>query len=64
MKDIDFAHRAILIRKGKGFKDRVVMLPQSLEAPLKAQLENARAIWPQDVTTDKAGVLMPYALER
>ena len=35
VKDIDFARREILIREGKGFKDRVTMLPDSLEAPFR-----------------------------
>ena len=43
-------------------KDRVVMLPQSLVAPLKTQLANARAYWSQDVAADKAGVFIPHAL--
>ena len=42
--DVDFDHRAIVIRKGKGFKDRVVMLPESLTKALRQQITNARAI--------------------
>jgi len=38
VKDIDFGHRAFIIREAKGFKDRVVMLPQSLSEPLSKQL--------------------------
>jgi integron integrase len=64
VKDVDFDHRAIVIREGKGFKDRVVMLPETLIAPLKQQIANARAIWSQDVASDKAGVFMPHALSR
>jgi integrase len=37
VKDIDFAHRAIFVREGKGFKDRVVMLPDALIPSLRAQ---------------------------
>lgn len=37
VKDIDFSHRAVIVRKGKGGKDRVLMLPQSLEPGLRAQ---------------------------
>lgn len=43
VKDVDFDHRAIVIREGKGFKDRVVMLPELLVAPLKQQMRHARA---------------------
>jgi integron integrase len=64
VKDVDFDHRAIIIREGKGFKDRVVMLPQSLVPPLKVQLADARAHWAQDLAADRAGVFMPHALDR
>lgn len=39
VKDIDFGRGEILIRDGKGAKDRVTMLPQSLVAPLQAHLQ-------------------------
>ena len=64
VKDVDFDHRAIVIREGKGFKDRVVMLPESLIGSLKHQIANARAIWSQDLVADKAGVFMPHALDK
>ena len=64
VKDVDFDHRAIVIREGKGFKDRVVMLPETLTESLKQQIANARAIWSQDVAAGKAGVFMPHALEK
>ncbi len=64
VKDVDFDHRAIVIREGKGFKDRVVMLPESLTESLKHQIANARAIWSQDLASDKAGVFMPHALDK
>ena len=64
IKDIDFHHRAIIVREAKGFKDRVVMLPESLTALLKQQIEDARAHWAQDVASGKAGVFMPYALDK
>lgn len=64
VKDVDFDHRAIIIREGKGFKDRVVMLPQSLVDSLKHQLRDARAMWSRDIAEGKAGVFMPHALEK
>jgi integrase len=39
VKDVDFPYRQILVRDGKGQKDRVTMLPQSLAEPLKRHLE-------------------------
>lgn len=41
VKDIDFSHRAVIVREGKGGKDRVLMLPQSLEPGLRTQLARA-----------------------
>jgi integron integrase len=60
VKDVDFAHNSIIVREGKGAKDRVVMLPQSLIAGLREQLARARALWAADV----AGVELPDALAR
>lgn len=42
VKDLDFAQRAIYVRQGKGDKDRVVILPQSLVLPLREQLGRVR----------------------
>lgn len=64
VKDVDFAHRAIIVREGKGAKDRVVMLPESLEGALRAQLAQAHAVWTEDHAAGRAGVEMPDALER
>ena len=63
-KDIDFARRAIIVREGKGAKDRVVMLPASLEAPLRAQLAAAHALWSADRAAGVPGVQLPHALDR
>ena len=64
VKDIDFAHKAIVIREAKGFKDRVVMLPNTLTEPLRAQLAHARAVWTADNAVSRPGVFMPHALEK
>ena len=63
-KDIDFERRVVVVRCGKGGKDRVVMLPSALAAPLKAQLQRAHGLWQADVRDDRSGVCMPDALER
>ncbi len=52
------------MRAGKGGKDRRVMLPESLAAPLKEQLAHARLIWSQDRERSLPGVFMPDALDR
>jgi integron integrase len=64
VKDIDFTHRAIVVRSGKGGKDRVVMLPESLAADLRQQLAAAHQRWQQDAQDGTAGVQLPHALER
>lgn len=64
VKDIDFERRAIVVREGKGAKDRVVMLPATLEAALRDQLATASGLWREDQASGRGGVAMPDALER
>jgi integron integrase len=64
VKDVDFGHRALVVREGKGAKDRVVMLPAALESPLRAQLAQAHALWAEDRARGLAGVYLPHALAR
>jgi len=62
IKDLDFDRGVIIVREGKGGKDRVVMLPASLREPLHAQLLRARAVWAGDRAAGRAGVALPDAL--
>jgi len=64
IKDVEFSRGEILVREGKGFKDRVTMLPAVLAAPLKAHLEQVRALHEQDVVEGYGEVYLPYALDR
>ncbi len=64
VKDVDFEHRALIVREGKGAKDRVVMLPASLIGPLRAQIAHARSVWEHDARSGQGGVHMPVALDR
>lgn len=64
VKDVDFERRAIVVREGKGFKDRVVMLPAALERPLREQLATAHRLWAADRALGLAGVSVPDALAR
>jgi integrase len=59
VKDLDFERRLIVVREGKGGKDRVVMLPGSLLVPLQAQLDRAREQWDRDRAANTGGVWMP-----
>ena len=64
VKDVDFDRRSIIVREGKGGKDRVVMLPQLLRQALQEQLERSRAMWAADRAASVPGVEMPDALAR
>jgi len=64
VQDVDFSRKEILVRDGKGFKDRVTMLPAALAAPLRAHLERVRALHRQDLAAGYGAVHLPYALER
>ena len=64
VKDIDFNRRAIVVREGKGSKDRVVMLPATLEAALRSQLATAHEVWLADRQAEVPGVCIPHALAR
>jgi integron integrase len=64
VKDIDFEYQQIIVRDGKGQKDRVTMLPSSTVELLKLQLEKAKALHNLDLTEGYGTVYLPYALER
>lgn len=64
VKDVDFGRREIIIREGKGGKDRVTMLPIALVTPLREQIEWARRVYDDDRSTGRSGVMLPDALER
>jgi integron integrase len=64
VKDVDFAYRHILVRDGKGQKDRVTMLPQALVEPLKRQLEKVKVLHEEDLAEGFGEVYLPFALER
>jgi len=61
VKDLDLARRQITVRQGKGGKDRVTMVPESLVGPLAAQLEASRAIFAEDRRRNVPGVELPFA---
>ena len=62
VKDVEFARREVVVREGKGNKDRVTVLPENLIAPLRAQMEKARVLHEQDVAAGLGRVYLPHAL--
>ena len=64
VKDIDFALAQLVVRGGKGGKDRVTTLPSLLVEPLQRQLERAKALHELDIREGFGRVYLPYALAR
>ena len=62
VKDVDFDRRVLMVRDGKGGKDRVVMLPQSLDAALRSQMAQSRTVWEHDRQLQQPDVEVPEAL--
>ena len=62
VKDVELARKEIIIRDGKGGKDRVTMLPDSLLEAIRAQLVLRRAWHEQDMALNKVDVWLPDAL--
>jgi integron integrase len=64
VKDIDFDRLTIIVREGKGGKDRAVMLPQALVTGMRSQLSYAHTLWLLDRSQQRNGVEMPFAQEK
>jgi integron integrase len=64
VKDLDFERREVVVRRGKGGKDRVTMLPEGLLQPLGRHLERVRAMHQRDLARGGGSVALPDALER
>lgn len=62
--DLDFGHRTIIVRNGKGGKDRIVPLPESLRTPLESHLERVKALHERDLAAGAGSVYLPEALAR
>ena len=62
VKDVEFARREIVVREGKGNKDRITVLPENLLLALQAQLQKARALHDKDVDAGFGRVYLPHAL--
>jgi integron integrase len=64
VKDVDLAYNQLVVRDGKGNKDRVTMLPEALKEPLQKHLERVKVLHEQDLANGFGRVYLPDALER
>ena len=64
LKDVDFARHEILVRDGKGMKDRVTLLPATLVVPLQEHLASVKRLHTEDLRQGFGAVYLPFALER
>jgi integron integrase len=63
VKDVEFERREIVIRDGKGAKDRVTVLPENLMLPLQTHLAQVRALHQRDLAAGHGDVRLPDALD-
>ena len=64
VKDIDFEQQQIIVRAGKGDKDRNTILPETLRQPLQQHLQQVKTLHQKDLAAGHGAVYLPYALER
>lgn len=64
VKDVEFARREIVVREGKGAKDRVTMLPESVIEPFTAHLAKVRLLHREDLVAGVGNVYLPFALDK
>jgi len=64
VKDMDFAYRQIIVRDGKGARDRATMLPENLVQPLQKHLGKVRLLHRRDPSEGYGEVRLPHALAR
>jgi len=64
VKDVDFENHQIIVRDGKGGKDRATVLPKTVREDLQFHLKKVRKLFKQDLAEVHADVYMPHALAR
>lgn len=64
VKDVEFERGEVLVRRGKGMKDRITVLPDGLRQPLAAHLEEVKTLHQADLADGAGRVVLPGALER
>ena len=64
VQDVEFSRHEIIVREGKGFKDRVTMLPEAVVVQLKAHLLKVKALHEEDLAQGYGEVYLPFALDK
>jgi integron integrase len=64
VKDVDFAANLVVVRRGKGRKDRRTLLPAVVKEPLAAHLAEVQSQHERDLANGVGAVVLPYALDR
>jgi integron integrase len=64
VKDIDFGYNQIIVRAGKGMRERRTILPARLKSPLQLHLARVREKHRHDLARDGGSVYLPFALDR
>jgi integron integrase len=64
VKDVEFTRNEIIVREGKGFKDRVTMLPEAVSSSLKTHLISVKATHDEDLAQGYGEVYLPFALDK
>jgi integron integrase len=64
IKDLDFAQHQLIVRSGKGGKDRITLLPKGVIAPLQIHLQQVKLLHQQDLELGYGSTNLPFAFDR
>lgn len=64
VKDVDLDRRSLVVRDGKGAKDRITVLAESCVSSVAERIEHSLALCAEDRAQKRGGVVLPYALDR
>lgn len=64
VQDVDFDYRQIIVRNGKGKRDRITMIPDKLHSPIKDQIRKVRNLHQQDLAGGYGRTILPNALSK
>jgi integron integrase len=64
VKDLEFARGELTVRDGKGGRDRITMLPDSVSASLRGHLQVVKRLHESDLAAGRGHVVLPDALDR